>query len=137
LKDTFATGTIVIVTTVITIIITINNIITLIVDCTIALCSIVIQVSPQSEGVINLAEIEIWNGGSKVPNSALSAEMSTTYPAPNGVSACFDGNYNTMCHTLIQCCGSLTITISGVIFDTIKVINRQEGINLTYKYTVL
>ena len=80
------------------------------------------------DGMLNLAEIEIWNGGSKISNSALSAEMSTTLGSLT-VSNCFDGDYNTFCHTLIQCCGSLTITISAVIFDTIKVINRQS-INL-------
>jgi len=78
------------------------------------------------DGALNLGEVELWYAGTKVPNSAISASLSTTsggYP----VSKCFDGNYDTFCHTEIQCCGSMTMIVTNVLFDTIKVYNRKDN----------
>ena len=127
--------TIIIITIIITITTTLSTSTSLLlaISCYGSSCSITIQVvqppyytnSESWNGALNLAEVELWYAGTKVPNSAISATLSTTLGG-SPVSNCFDGNYDNFCHTNDgQCCGSLTMTVSNVLFDTIKVYNRK------------
>jgi beta-1,4-mannosyl-glycoprotein beta-1,4-N-acetylglucosaminyltransferase len=99
----------------------------------ICLCTALIVNIQQPNGldIINLAEIEFYQHGFKLPNYLLHFSMQN---ALIGASFCNDGNINTFCHSEIVHVDGLyygfnallTIDTNGAFFDEIIVYNRIE-----------
>ena len=122
------------------------------IDCQSSSCTIQIEIQQPStlyntngndplfwDGNLNLNEVEIWassgsnsSGSNKIPLSSLSVSLSSYYNGDtNVINSCFDGDLNSGCHSNLDVPYSLqhatlTVIVTGVFLNTIKVYNRLD-----------
>ena len=77
--------------------------------------------------IINLAEVEFFNGGTKISPASLSMTLSYNFFKP--VFNCFDGNFNTYCETAyFDINPSLTVSLAtGVSATRLVITNRFDS----------
>ena len=81
-----------------------------------------------SGSIINLAEVQLFDSSIQLAGLGSRASISSVFENNYPASNCFDGNLNSLCHSIPNADTNpwLQIDLTGLVFNKIVIYNRQD-----------